>query len=131
MANSESKTIEIGKQLVDFCNQGKNEEAIKTLYSDQIVSVEPCDMPDSPATQKGIEDVIAKNKWWVENHEVHSSTCTGPYPHGDQFIVIIKADITVKAGEMAGQQMQIEEAGLYTVADGKIVEEQFFYGMGG
>lgn len=32
---------------------------------------------------------------------------------------------------MAGQRMQMQEAALYTVTDGKIVHEQFFYDMGG
>ena len=35
------------------------------------------------------------------------------------------------AGPMAGKRMQAEEAGLYTVKNGKIVQEEFFYDMGG
>jgi hypothetical protein len=31
---------------------------------------------------------------------------------------------------MAGKRMQVEEAGLYTVRDGKVVHEEFFYHMG-
>ena len=30
-----------------------------------------------------------------------------------------------------GQRFQMEEAGLYTVKDGAIVREEFFYAMGG
>jgi ketosteroid isomerase-like protein len=30
---------------------------------------------------------------------------------------------------MAGQRMQMEEVGLYTVEDGKIVREEFFYSV--
>ena len=32
---------------------------------------------------------------------------------------------------MEGQRMQMQEAGLYTVAGGKITQEEFFYDMGG
>ncbi len=32
---------------------------------------------------------------------------------------------------MAGKRMTIEESALYTVKDGKIVREEFFYNMGG
>ena len=131
MSELATDTLAIGKQLVELCNQGKNEEAIKALYSDQIVSVEPCDSPEMAATQKGIDDILAKNKWWSDNHEVHSGTVTGPYPHGEQFIVFFDYEITPKAGPMADQRMCIQEAGLYTVANGKIVKEQFFYDMGG
>jgi len=35
-----------------------------------------------------------------------------------------------KAGQMAGKRMTIDEAALYTVKDGKIVHEEFFYHMG-
>ena len=31
---------------------------------------------------------------------------------------------------MAGQRMQMEEAGLYTVDNGKIIKEEFFYDVG-
>ena len=35
-------------------------------------------------------------------------------------------DITVKE---TGARMTMDEVGLYTIADGKIVEERFFYAM--
>jgi len=131
MSTETSDALTVGKKLVAFCSKHQNHEAIKALYSDQVESVEPCEMPGSPATRKGIDEVLAKNQWWSENHEVHSGTCTGPFPHGDRFIVFFDYDVTAKAGPMAGTRMQIREAGLYTVADGKIVKEEFFYDMGG
>lgn len=30
----------------------------------------------------------------------------------------------------SGERMRMDELGLYTVKDGKVVEERFFYGMG-
>jgi ketosteroid isomerase-like protein len=32
---------------------------------------------------------------------------------------------------MAGKRMTLDEVGLYTVKDGKVVQEEFFYDMGG
>jgi len=32
---------------------------------------------------------------------------------------------------MTGKRFKMEEAGLYTVKDGKVVHEEFFYHMGG
>ena len=32
---------------------------------------------------------------------------------------------------MAGKRMTLDEAALYTVKDGKVVHEEFFYHMGG
>ena len=33
-------TLEVGKKLVELCNQGKNMEAMETLYAQDICSVE-------------------------------------------------------------------------------------------
>ena len=48
----------------------------------------------------------------------------GPYVNGDQFIVRFKMDLTPKGG----QRITMDEVGLYTLKDGLIAEEQFFYG---
>lgn len=120
-------TLEVGKQLVELCKQGENLQAIKTLYSPDIVSVEASSMPNMPAEMKGMDAILGKNKWWVDNHEVHAATCEGPFPHGDQFIVRFNYDVTNKP---SGKRMQMDEAALYTVKDGKIVREEFFYSMG-
>ena len=39
-------------------------------------------------------------------------------------------EVTAKAGPMAGKRMKLDEAALYTVKDGKVVKEEFFYDMG-
>ena len=36
-----------------------------------------------------------------------------------------------KAGPMAARRTRFTEAALYTVRDGKVVQEEFFYHMGG
>jgi ketosteroid isomerase-like protein len=118
---------EIGNQLVALCREGKNMEAIETLYADDVVSVEAMAMPEMPAEMKSKAAVAGKNRWWLENHEVHDASCEGPYPHGDRFIVHFKYDVTNKPSD---QRMKLDEAGLYTVAGGKIVKEEFFYSMG-
>ena len=65
------------------------------------------------------------------SHEVHSGQADGPYPHGDRFIVFFKYEVTARTGPYAGKRMTIDEAALYTVRDGKIAREEFFYDMGG
>ena len=87
-------------------------------------------MPEFPARMQGIEAIRRKNQWWLDNHTIHSNAISGPFPHGERFIVHFKYDVTAKVGPMAGKRMQAEEAGLYTVKDGKIVKEEFFYHMG-
>jgi hypothetical protein len=116
---------ELGKRLVSLCQKGKNMEAIETLYSPEIVSIEPFAMPGSKSPEThGIEAVKGKTKWWGENHEVHSASVTGPFPHGDRFAVVFNYDITPKTTK---KRMKMEEVALYTVRKDKIVREEFFY----
>ena len=120
-------TLEVGKKLVELCKQGKNQEAAETLYSPDIVSVEAAPMANFPAEARGLAAVAAKGKWWSENHTVHSATTEGPWPHGDRFAVKFVYDVTNKP---SNQRFQMEEIALFTVKNGKIVREEFFYVTG-
>jgi len=124
-----SDTLTVGKKLVELCQQNKNMEAIDTLFSPDIVSMEAMGGPGMPAKITGIEAVKGKNESWLANHEIHSASIEGPWPNGDKFIVRFKYDVTAKAGPMAGKRMTMDEAALYTVKDGKITQEEFFYSM--
>ena len=115
---------EIGTELVSLCKQGKNLEAIEKFYDPNVVSVEAMAMPNIGQVQTGIEAIKDKNTWWVENHEVHSSEASGPFFNGDRFAVLFKFDVTPKH---TGKRMTMEEMGVYTVENGKIVKEEFFY----
>ncbi len=129
MTTSTETQLAVAQELVELCRKGENLAALETLYSPEIVSVEAEPMPGAESRESvGLEAVIAKNKWWFENHELHGGTVEGPFPHDDRFIVMMSYDVTPKAGPLAGQRMTFAEAGLYTIADGKIVREEFFYG---
>ena len=120
------KTAEIAARLVELCRAGRNYEAHVELYSKDIVAVEAFAPPGQSREAHGIEAINAKGQWWVDNHELHSSSVEGPWPHGDQFIVRHSYDITNKP---MNKRMQMDEMALYTVRDGKIVREEFFYAM--
>ena len=120
-------TLAIANKLVALCREGKNEESLSTLYAADAVSVEAMAMPGTQQESKGLAAIQAKSEWWVNNHEVHSASITGPWPNGNRFVVGFSYDVTNKP---SGQRMQMEEVGLYTVQDGKIVREEFFYGTG-
>ena len=125
-----SNALDIGKKLVDLCKQGKNLQAIETLYAPNIVSIEAMGDETMPARMEGIQAIKGKNDWWFQNHEVHGGEVKGPWPNGDRFTVYFKSDVTPKAGPMANKRMTIEEVALYTVKNDKIVQEEFFYHMG-
>lgn len=123
-------TFEVGQKLITLCREKKNIEAVNTLYAANIVSIEAMAMDNMPARMEGIDAIRKKNQWWMDNHTIHSSAVSGPFPHGDRFVVYYNYDVTANTGPMAGQRMQMEEAALYTVKDGKVAQEEFFYHMG-
>ena len=121
-------TAEIAKGLVELCRQNKNIEAIDKYYADNIVSVESVGSPTMPAEMKGIQAVKGKNKWWLDNHEVHSAEANGPFVSDNKFAVEFKYEVTPKA---SGKRFHMNEMALYTVEGDKIVHEHFFYNAGG
>ncbi len=119
-------TLEIANRLVELCKQGKNDEA-KSMYATNAVSVEAFAPPGTQQEAKGLAAIKAKGEWWRANHEIHSAAVTGPWPHGDRFIVGFQYEVTNKP---SGQRMKMDEVGLFTVEGGKIVREEFFYSGG-
>ena len=122
-------TLEIGKQLVEYCQKQDGLGAVDALYDEKIVSIEAVDGDQLPQRMEGIEAVRGKNAWWYENHEIHAESAAGPYcgHREDQFAVHFEMDVTFKP---TGERQQMTELGLYTVANDKIVEEEFWYAMG-
>ena len=117
--------LEVGKQLVALCNAGKDNEVVDKYYSPNIVSIEAQGGEQMPARMEGIDAIRGKHAWWYDNHEIHSSTATGPFcgNREDQFAVKFDLDATPKGAE----RMQMTEVALYTVKDGKIVQEEFLF----
>lgn len=124
-----SDALSVGKQLVALCREGKNYDAVKQLYAKDVVSIEAHGDESMPARTQGLDAILKKHDWWYANNTTHGGTVEGPFPHGDRFIVYYTMDITPKMGPMEGKRMMFKEAGLYTVKDGKIAHEEWFYDM--
>ena len=120
-------TMEIAQKMVELCRQGRNAEALNTLFTDDLVSVEAAGPPGMERVASGLAAVKSKSEWWTSNHEIHTANITGPWPHDDRFIVGFQYDVTNKP---SNTRMKMDEVGLYTVHNGKIVREEFFYSMG-
>lgn len=117
--------MDIRDVATDFTNMlkaGDHDGAAAKYNADDIVSYEPFDGP--MAEVRGPAALKAKSDWWIAAHEVHAMTVDGPAINGDQFAIGFFMDITNKE---TGERMQTEEIGIYTVKDGKIVVERFFY----
>ena len=119
-------TEEVASKLVELCKHGKFMEAIESLYSKDIVSVEAMAMPDGSREMKGLDAVKGKAQWWTDNHEVHSSKVEGPLVAGPTFCVRFLMDVTNKP---SAKRMTLDELAVYHVKDGKIDREEFFYSV--
>ncbi|MFZ2467225.1 MAG: nuclear transport factor 2 family protein [Parvibaculum sedimenti] len=119
--NIQESTKTIAEDFVTLCKAGKADEAGERYWADDVLSIEPSgSMP--PA--RGKEALHKKGEWWEGAHDVHRMDIDGPYVNGNQFIVRFTVDLTVKE---TGARMKMDETGLYTLKDGKIAEERFFY----
>ncbi len=118
-------TQTVAKRLVELCNAGESERAMKDLYAQDIVSIEGSDTAEMPAKMQGIAAVEQKSTWWFANNDVHAMSAEGPFigHREDQFAVKFDIDLTPKGG----QRTRMIEVALYTVRNDKIIEEAFLY----
>ncbi len=115
-------TEQIAKRLVELCREGKWFEAQSELYSEEIESVEPEGTPWGSV--KGMEALKKKGEQWSQSvEEVHGSEISQPLVSGNHFVVRMVSDNTFKGMG----RVSFGELCLYTVDDGKIIREEFFY----
>ena len=123
--------MQLGQKMVEMVNAGRDSEwsFVEQHYAGQVVSIEGGSSDgDMPQKMEGLEAIKGKHDWWYANNEVHGTRAEGPYcgHRDDQFVLRFLMDITPKEGE----RMQMDEVGIFTVADDKVVQEEFLYRMG-
>lgn len=115
-------TKEVAHRLVALCRQYAYETAQQELYADDAVSIEPEGSPTPNV--KGREAIIAKGRAFLATIEIHGGSVSEPAVADPFFSVAMILDVT-----KGGTHFQIEEICVYEVKAGKIVREQFFYGL--
>ena len=116
-------TQEVADKLVALCRKGDYDQAIQELYSPDIVSVEPEGVPDRIV--KGIDGVIAKGEKFESTLErVNKSIISDPIVAGNHFSCSMLMNVQFKGAPMA---VDMDEVCVYTVREGKIIREEFFY----
>jgi ketosteroid isomerase-like protein len=118
-------THDIAHDLITLCKAGQFAKSGEKYWADDVVSIEPRGQAGMDPVSRGKAATRAKTEWWTNAHETHSVLAEGPYVNGDQFTVRFKMDVTDKG---SGQRMHLDEIALYTLKNGKIAEERFFYG---
>ena len=116
------KTEQIAQKVVELVRKQAWHEALDTLYSKDIVSVEARASDGESPEKRGLDQVRGKTDWWINAMEIHAFKVSGPFVAHDRFVVQYDVDVTDKNSK---KRMQMSEVGVYTVNDGKIVREEF------
>lgn len=119
--------LAVGRRLIELIDARQTMRALDELYADDIVSVEPVEHPGMPRVIEGIDAVRDKNRTWLASGELHEMKLSGPFPHQDRFAVFFEYEVTPK---QLGERIKVQQVGIYTVRDGKITREEFFYNTG-
>jgi hypothetical protein len=113
---------EIGGSLVALFNQGKFSDIENKWWSPKIESIEGF---GTNTGWRGRGAVDGKNAWWLSMHTLHGASAEGPYLGSSGFAVKFRMDVEEKA---TGKRWTMDEVGVYTVQNGKIIREEFMYG---
>ncbi|MXQ07747.1 nuclear transport factor 2 family protein [Alphaproteobacteria bacterium GH1-50] len=114
---------DIAEKLVQHCNTGTEGEALKTLYADDAVSIEPMAPEGQSPVSEGRAAIEAKHEWWNNTMKVHSAELEGPFINGNNFSLIFEIDAE---DTTTGQRWKAKEVALYETDGDKIVRESFF-----
>ena len=113
----------VGLRLGELVRANQDATAVEELYDENIVSIEIMSDPEAgPQMGEGIQTIYEKHAWWESVATVHNIDIEGPFAGNgdDHFVVRFQMDVT-----MEGQRSQMTEAGLHTVANGKIIKEVY------
>lgn len=100
-------------------------EAGEKFWAANVVSIEPI-VPAGmvPALVSGKAAARAKATAWFAASRIDELCIDGPFVTGDQFALFIDMAIVDRA---SGAATPFTEIALYTVRDGEIAEERYFY----
>lgn len=116
--------LEIGREFVALFNaRTPDAEIWDRLFTREFTSVEGFGVNTAFHGRKAVTE---KCDGWLSAHTVHGCSCEGPFAGSTGFSVRIQIDRTENA---TGRREVSEEVAVYTVRDGKIVSEEFYYRM--
>jgi hypothetical protein len=116
--------LELANRLVEYFNAGDETSVHSELWADSVCS---CEGYGAEMEWRGRPAVIGKNNEWMRTHTIHGARAEGPFVGATSFAVRFEMDVE---DTDTGKRQVMREVGVYTVRDGRIVREEFMYGMG-
>jgi len=115
----------IAEKYMELCRGGKHFDFMRAFYGPDMVSVE-----GDGREFVGKEKVIHKSEVFQGANTIHSQDLRGPFFCGDadagsgRFGVYAAIEFSPKSG---GDRERHEEVGVYTVKNGVVTREEFYY----
>lgn len=113
---------EIGADIVAMFNRGELRQIEDKYWAPTVESIEGVGVGQG---WRGRDAVVGKNQWWMADHVMHAGSAEGPYVGSTGFAIRFLLDVEAKS---TGDRGWMQEVGVYTVKDGKIIREEFMYG---
>lgn len=114
----------IANRYYELAQTGQIKQIQDELYAPDAVSVEPQNASQLPIQVQGLDAMREKEHNFYQLVEtMHGGYCGEPIVSSYHFACIMGMDVTLKGQTRKNK----EQIGVFEVADGKIVREQFFY----
>lgn len=116
---------EVARDFTAMLRAGRFVDAGDRYWAPDVTSIEPADLPGGiRATATGVEAARIKCANRFGTARIEEIGIDGPFVTGDQFALFLDV-ITVDA--TSGTRQPFTEIALYTVREGRIAEERYFY----
>ena len=120
-----TSVTEVARDFTAMLRQGEFVAARERFWAADVRSIEPHDLPDGIAAEvSGIDAARAKTMRWFGTRRIHDLSIDGPFVTGDQFALFLDMMIVPQPG---GADQPFTEIAIFTVRDGRISEERYFY----
>jgi hypothetical protein len=111
---------EIAHDVVQMIRSRAGDEAIWAKHWHK-----KCDSIEGSETRmawRGMKQIRAKSDWWTQDHAIRGGGVEGPYLGATGFAIRFKMQVeTLSTGVIDS----MEEVGVYTVQNGKVIREEF------
>jgi len=116
---------DVARDFTAMLRQGQFVAARERFWAEDIRIIEPHDLPGGIAADvSGIEAAREKTVRWFGSRCVHDLSIDGPFVTGNQFALFIDMMIATLP---SGADQPFTEIAVFTVRDGRISEERYFY----
>jgi hypothetical protein len=114
---------EIGAAVVEAFNDHRPDIQLwDQFWSDDVESIEGIGVS---LAWRGRDAMQAKGENWMAEHTIHSASADGPFVGATGFAIRFHMDVEEKS---TGNRVLMEEIGVYSVRNGRVVREEFMYG---